>query len=604
MTSSSSSPPSPLPPILLGAYWSKRCPVLVQNAFDPTLERPAEVERPTDVQARIDAGIDYEVEIANELAAGLGANVLDIATLDLSGDSHIEATVAAMNEGRAVILGGRLPDDPNGERQGRPDLLVRSNDTAARYVPVDVKHHQALTVAKESVALVSTVAALAPLKRIQVTGISPRYRDDDAIQLAHYWRMLEACGRAATTSVGGILGTDLVDGSHVIVWQPLDERRYKTRSGSSSTGVALRSALDRHDYEHALRTRIAHAASLRDNDQEDSADLLTPTYTDECDSCPWLEHCREVAGEHDASFEVGRLGISEWEALRDAGIMTAGDVASLDLETVIGRQEQPQERTQLVLDGWLPRVRHIRGARGKLAKAIQTARLVEAGKTIEQVGAIPAVPRADVEIDLDIETDRNGRAYLWGMLITGAGYGTPQFEHCSDFAPLDADSEAKVGAAFWKRITELVAEAEGHGQTVRIYHYSNPEPAALKRLAREQHDAGLPSSEDAQAFIDTYFVDLLKPIRKAFFGGLGLGLKQVATADADFHWRDEEPGGAQSQVWLDQAHGDDATASAEARERILRYNEDDVRATLAVRGWLAALAAQETKRGHWVPATW
>ncbi len=605
MTSSSSSPAPPgSAPILLGAYSSKRCPVLTQNVFDPTLERPAEVEQAADVQARIDAGIDYEAEIATELAAALGTKMFDVGALDLAGSGHIEATVAAMDAGRAVIVGGRLPDDPNGGRQGRPDLLVRSDDEDARYVPVDIKHHKALTEAPKGAASVSTLTGLAPLTQKQVDGVSPRHREDDAMQLAHYWRMLEACGRAAAAPVGGILGTDLLDGSHVVVWQPLDELRYQTRSGSSPTGVAFRSALERHDYEHARRTRIARAASLRANDQEDSPDLLTPTYTNECDSCLWLEHCREVAGEHDASFEVGRLGVSEWEALRDVGIVTTGDVASLDLETVIGQQEQPERATQSLLDGWLPRVRHVSGARRKLAKAIQTARLAQTGKTIEQVGAIPVIPRADVEIDLDIETDRNGRAYLWGMLITGVGCDAPQFEHCSDFAPLDADSEAKVGAAFWKRITELVAEAENRGDTFLIYHYSSPEPAALKRLAQRQRDGGLPSPADAQAFIDTHFVDLLKPIRKTFFGRWGLGLKQVATVCAGFIWRDEEPGGAQSQVWLDQAHGGDATASAEARDRILRYNEDDVRATLAVRKWLTGLATQEAKRGHCIPAAW
>ena len=51
-----------------------------------------------------------------------------------------------------------------------------------------------------------------------------------------------------------------------------------------------------------------------------------------------------------------------------------------------------------------------------------------------------------------------------------------------------------------------------------------------------------------------------------------------------FNWRDEDPGGLQSQLWLIEARGaeDEMTRSA-ARRRILAYNEDDVRATHAIR---------------------
>jgi predicted RecB family nuclease len=79
------------------------------------------------------------------------------------------------------------------------------------------------------------------------------------------------------------------------------------------------------------------------------------------------------------------------------------------------------------------------------------------------------------------------------------------------------------------------------------------------------------------------FVDLYDVVRVHYFGVAGHGLKEVAPAFG-FSWRDESPSGLMSQVWyLDAIRTDDLEVAASARERLLTYNEDDVRATLAVR---------------------
>ena len=87
--------------------------------------------------------------------------------------------------------------------------------------------------------------------------------------------------------------------------------------------------------------------------------------------------------------------------------------------------------------------------------------------------------------------------------------------------------------------------------------------------------------------VEECFVDLYAVMREHYVGADGLGLKKVA-AVAGFTWRDTDPGGAQSQVWLDElrAGGDPAL-----RRRLLAYNEDDVRATLVLREYLADTAA-------------
>lgn len=53
-----------------------------------------------------------------------------------------------------------------------------------------------------------------------------------------------------------------------------------------------------------------------------------------------------------------------------------------------------------------------------------------------------------------------------------------------------------------------------------------------------------------------------------------------------FEWRDEQPGGLQSQVWLQRARDRSSEEHEAAKQRILDYNEDDVRAIAAIRAGL------------------
>jgi predicted RecB family nuclease len=108
-----------------------------------------------------------------------------------------------------------------------------------------------------------------------------------------------------------------------------------------------------------------------------------------------------------------------------------------------------------------------------------------------------------------------------------------------------------------------------------VFHYSHPERTYLSRVLGE---------EQATDLLDR-FVDLLPIVRGNFFGVAGLSIKQTAPAFG-FHWRDDDPGGLQSQVWLDHARTADGADAAAWRERILAYNEDDVRATAALRAGL------------------
>jgi len=201
------------------------------------------------------------------------------------------------------------------------------------------------------------------------------------------------------------------------------------------------------------------------------------------------------------------------------------------------------------------------------------------------------VPRADIEVDVDMESTNDG-CYLWGALGTDrreadAG-AVPQYV---SFATWDADIEQGELVAFekfWTWFQEVRARAAAEGASFRAYCYSrSAEEGQMKRLAdrlgvREEVDAFLASDE---------WVDLLEIVRGQLVTGRSMGLKETAPL-AGFAWRFDDAGGTLAMVKYDEAVDVEADSGsrAAAAKWILDYNEDDVRATAALRAWLDGAA--------------
>lgn len=542
--------------ILLTGYDAKRCARRVHNERDPSVEQ-VEWEVPADLQMRFDVGKEFESAIFDELKTCLGPErCVDLR--DHAGkQARVAATVRAMGDETEVILDGWLPDDVAGARSGRPDVLLHMGQ--GTYAPGDVKAHKTVTASARGRLRYSTFAT--PHQQTEVPGRAAQTttRLDDYLQLAHYWRMLESLGAAPNDGpCGFIIGTDdlpeLSSTGRVLTWLRLDEPVFATYS--RSRGKAERSALERYDHEHGFRLDVARAAVAGE------PALVQPIFTDECNACPWYDYCLAVTGDDVASAHItsGRLSVREWRALATAGIVTVGDLAGLDPHDPAFAQT------------YLPEVSHQREPLGRLEDAVRRARMIEAGRTLERQTEGPIeVPRADIEIDLDIEWDPADRVYLWGALVTRPDQ-EPTYRPFVSFDEMEHEGAVDLAEtlASWLRGEIQIAEAEG--RSLRVYHYSHPEPSYLKRLLGEA---------DVAVLLER-FVDLHSVIAKHYFGLHGLGIKRVAPAFG-FEWRDEEPGGLQSQLWLQEARaGDEATRSA-SRERILAYNEDDVRATYVIR---------------------
>jgi len=338
----------------------------------------------------------------------------------------------------------------------------------------------------------------------------------------------------------------------VLVWLDLAEPLFPTYS--RSTGKAKRSALERYDHELAFRLKVAEVAAAG------GEPLVQPIFIEECKSCPWFDHCLGVAGDAvSAQVITGAFSRREWLALDKAGCGSLEALAGLDVEDAAFQEL------------YLPEVSHVASPLGRLADMVRRAGMIRDGVVVERTTSGPIdVPRADIEVDLDVEWDLDDHVYLWGALVRRDGAST--YQPFVTWDVLDGDGERALAESFVAWLRSLTAT----GESVRVYHYSHAEVTRLTKVLDGVDDV-LP-----------LFVDLHAIVAKNFVGVDGLGIKKVAPAFG-FAWRDESPSGVQSQLWLEEArHASSESDRDAARRRLLEYNEDDVRATHRLREWMTS----------------
>lgn len=388
-----------------------------------------------------------------------------------------------------------------------------------------------------------------------------RAHHQDVLALAHVYRLLQELGLAAGDMIGGIIGlggssTDPTwnDGA-LVAWHRLD-----APSGGAATALAD------YDTRFADRRTVARAAARRE------PALAQPSKIAECRRCPWWTVCGpELEAAHDVSLLVAGGDV---DILRATGVRTYDDVARLP----------EAELAALPLTG-IP-----------AAEARTRAQAMIAGVPLVRRTLRADVVRADVEFDIDMESYLDDGAYLWGTYLTGVSL--PGFAH--GYRPfvtwdgLDKPSTATNFVSFWQYLTALRTECRRRGYTFAAYCYSHKaeERWLYGTPARFPDEPGMPTRQEIAAFCASpQWVDLYQEIKRLFIVPGSLRLKAVAPI-AGFAWRDSEPGGENSMAWYRAATGTPSSAGRDAarernRERILRYNEDDVIATLRLRQWIS-----------------
>ena len=596
---------------LQGGYVAKQCPVRAQN----DAIRPAEPFPPDLFTERLFAsGNAFETDIVAEvLRLNPGAVWVDAA----DAAARETATASAMAARLSPILNARLPADVLGRRVGRPDLLVSAPDGG--YRAVDIKWHQtlepAIGTASELPGRCATLEHLRHEAAVIDADYAARKSQSDLLQLAHYQRMLEAAGMAADgRSLGGIIGTE-----RRVVWYDLDVPTWRTPSASGAT--KLRTTMERYDFEFDFRLDIVAVAEQ--HRLEPAVELLVvPVRCGECPGCPWNGYCgpQLAAGWGDVSL-LPRVGWSQWKVHRDHGITDRAELAALDWQTAslvaAGIDVKGLRTVALslpidlpVLDMgsiWKPArqlalldARGLRTVGDLLALDVTTAEYSGSGvplhEHIDMARAVlgPAsvykrrgvdrvvVPRADVEVDVDMECSEVG-VYLWGCLLnerSNSGTASSVYRAFVTWEALTPECESSNSLGFWNWLMGVRSSAHEHELTFRAYCYSaSAENLYLRRLGLS---AGL-EAEVAAFIASDEWVDLLKEWDRQLITGLGSGLKAVAPL-VGYAWDVDDAGGAVSMVWYDAA----AAGDAASRQWLLDYNSGDVGATRALRDWMGS----------------
>jgi predicted RecB family nuclease len=606
---------------------AKRCP----QALQLDVLQPCE---PLSTSAFIsmlgDEGRDFESDIFERLAKEIPEAV--VVDEILSRSERETVTVAAMDNGVPLVIGGRLPVDRMALRAGEPDLLVRSDalfqgSADDGYLPVDVKHHKTLdlkTREDAAGALTSELGTLFDGPADLDPDMEARWRRPDLLQLAHYQRLLQACERASRTGHwGGIVGRE-----ERVVWYDLDLPLWRPTEYIVDPPDRLLSTMEVYDLEFAHRLSVIDASQVHLEDPT-SPLLAEPIAVKECDGCGWQDWCFEqMEASGDVSLLPG-MTIAKRRKYHARGVTTLEELACLDSATArlvsagvdLAHLEEkaraadpstpvtellahrPKQAERLMEEGFstvadVSRLHPVTArfgdaGLGDLPEQIDNARARTGGspayrrRGIDQV----VVPRADIEVDVDMESVNEG-CYLWGTLLNIRGAGGPESATFVPFASWNPDigvGELEAFVAFWEWFSELRREAARRGVSFRAYCYSQgAENGQLRRLA-----ARCGVEEDVDEFIRSeQWVDLLPIVKDQLITGLAsMGLKTVAPLTG-FSWREGDVGGVLAMVRYVEATSDgDPLLRAAAQQWILEYNEDDVRATAALREWLHQCAS-------------
>ncbi len=585
-----------------GGYIAKKCPVVIQNrVLVPELETEPDLV----IQQRMQAGVDFEDTLLDQFSEATDGDHL-VLDGNLSKPDLIEATVAAMEAANPFIWNGFLPVDEQGRRTGKPDLLARHQDG---YLPIDVKHHMTLNAKESGKTLVSPLDTPSLEAAFELEGFALRPSKDDAHQLAHYHRMLEACGYGTDSTMAAIIGKE-----GYVVWYDLAEPRWTTRSTSGERKTKRRSTLDTYDHEFSFRLDVAAVAATHQKHR--TTDLLVdPVRIGDCASCGFNNVCTPTLekGEGHPSL-IPRIGFSQWRQLQAAGITDRQMVADLhyptavlvaskvDVEKLLGLTEEadPDTSIQDLIPRAKKQIETLTNAGyetvadlepldpttatlgGYAAEAILNARAALGPEPVyRRHGQDAQVPRADIEVDLDMENVLEG-VYLWGALLThqqGTIATQPGYHPFATFDHIDEQAEIDVFSQMWSWLKEVQQQAKEQGLSFKCYVWH--EPAENGQLRRITKNATHLSREVEDLIQSDEWVDLKKEFEQRFITGGSSSLKTIAPL-AGFEWDVDDAGGAMSMIKFQQAQ----EGNEESEEWLLTYNKGDVEATLGIREWI------------------
>ena len=300
----------------------------------------------------------------------------------------------------------------------------------------------------------------------------------------------------------------------------------------------------------------------------------SPYPCEHCGFCGFRRECEERWLAEDHLTRVAWISRAQVDALSAGGVATRGGLAALPPATTIA---------------------DVRPA--TLANLHQQARLQVEADTAQQLpyellplesergfARLPDPSPGDVMFDLEgdpLWTPSRELTFLFGLLLAeGDGWR---------YEPVWAHSLDDERRAF-QRVIDLIADRLEAYPDMHVYHYSPAEPGALQRLMADHATRELEVDDLLRRKV---MVDLLTVVRQAMRVGVeSYSLKRIEHL-AGFRREAEMGSGADAVLgyerWVESR--DDAELDA-----IARYNDEDCRATLALRDWLVSIRPHDAAR--------
>lgn len=262
---------------------------------------------------------------------------------------------------------------------------------------------------------------------------------------------------------------------------------------------------------------------------------------------PWYDMLLKEVVEADDLSRIYKLYRKEYRRLRDAGYDTVAQLAGTDFDT---------------LDQTVGGI-----STGRLTRIHLQAKALAKGETI-RIGE-PDLPTEGAELHFDIEGDPFlGVEYLFGLLIRKDGK-----EEYRTFLAEDPEDEEEAWTAFCDFIEDWAGTP--------IYHYGWYELDVIRRLSARY---GI-SIAAAEALDRANMIDLNRLIQHTVIFPLHFYSLKDVCKHLGFAWRADDASGANSVLWFQEwLDGQDR----KMLQKIIDYNEDDVRATAYLKDWLVS----------------
>ena len=457
-------------------------------------------------------------------------------------------------------------------RVSRPDILVRLSDSVLEsWAPVDIKSHSGSAANQSNTVVVGSSLEFDPRLGEE---ISARLLPNDLAQLSHYVRHLQNIGLASPESWAGIIGREI----ETCNWMRLPV-------AVLGGGSRQHAALSKYDDDFSKAVKIIEESIIQNMDPSHPVDVIAQNMpgTYGCSGCEYREVCLDEM----INFDGGNGHITLLARVSPAQAAAKfPEVSSIGQADQILGKDKFEIETKIRADVWVTK----------------RPQLLDSNSRLD-------LPEFEIEIDIDLENSQEAlleidvdetelvgedRLYLYGYGIhdrtKSRDWKTATIHSNSDYSNTP-EGECALMLKTWKILVDEVNKAENQQLTIGIFHYSAHEKTWWRRFAqRYQGRPGVPSPNEVEEFLGRYLVDLYDYTRKISFPTMGYSIKLLAK-EAGFEWSVLNPGGANSLLKYKTAVGKESIPGdrRDAIAWLKSYNEDDVRATFAVRNYVRSL---------------